>query len=98
MELEELEQFLQVPHPVARGRIAVISFHSLEDRQVKWRWRQLAGRIPREGPALWFGDETPPEFREVTRKPRTASPDEVKENPRSRSAKLRVLERAAEEP
>ena len=99
-ELDELEQFLRdAPQTLSSGgRIAVISFQSLEDRQVKWQWRQLAGRVPKEGPALWFGDDEPADFVEVTRKPRTAGPEEVKENPRSRSAKLRVLERVAEEP
>lgn len=57
------------------GRVAVISFHSLEDRIVKWFFReQTAVRI-------------------VTKKPVTASDEEVNANPRARSAKLRVAEK-----
>ncbi|HET7292025.1 MAG TPA: 16S rRNA (cytosine(1402)-N(4))-methyltransferase RsmH [Vicinamibacteria bacterium] len=61
------------------GRLAVIAFHSLEDREAKTAFRALG----REG------------FRVVTRKPVVAGADEVRLNPRARSAKLRVLERAA---
>ncbi len=62
------------------GRMAVIAFHSLEDRAVKIRFRELA----RSG-----------EFTLVTRKPLRPSPEEEARNPRSRSARLRVVERAA---
>ncbi|KKU70735.1 MAG: Ribosomal RNA small subunit methyltransferase H [Parcubacteria group bacterium GW2011_GWA2_47_21] len=61
------------------GRIAVISFHSLEDRIVKNFFRDLA----REGRG------TP-----IVKKPIAPSPDEVKANPRARSAKLRVIEKS----
>ena len=62
------------------GRLAVISFHSLEDRIVKWRFRHWAddGRV-----------------RIVTRRPLLASAEEEARNPRSRSAKLRVIERVS---
>ena len=60
------------------GRVAVISFHSLEDRIVKWRFRALA----EQGVA-----------RVLTRKPVLPSDEEVTRNPRARSAKLRVAER-----
>jgi len=56
------------------GRICVISFHSLEDRIVKWKFR--------EGTCLKI----------ITRKPVTPGDEEVRENPRSRSAKLRAAE------
>jgi 16S rRNA (cytosine1402-N4)-methyltransferase len=62
------------------GRLAVISFHSLEDRIVK---RAIAQQPYDAG----F------ELKVITRKPITASPEELAENPRSRSAKLRVAER-----
>jgi 16S rRNA (cytosine1402-N4)-methyltransferase len=61
------------------GRLAIISFHSLEDRIVKWRFRARAD----EGV-----------LKVLTRKPLTPAEEEVKTNPRSRSAKLRVAERA----
>lgn len=74
------------------GRIAAISFHSLEDRIVKRFFRRMAGR-PEHG-----RDSRPGQFRVrqaemVTRKPVTADADEISQNPRSRSAKLRVLEK-----
>jgi 16S rRNA (cytosine1402-N4)-methyltransferase len=61
------------------GRVAVISFHSLEDRVVKHTMRGLA-------------DEAPGAFRVLTKKPVTAGDEEVAANPRARSAKLRVGE------
>jgi len=60
------------------GRMAVISFHSLEDRIVKWRMRG------------WANKEL---ARVLTRKPRLSSAEEAAVNPRARSAKLRVAER-----
>jgi 16S rRNA (cytosine1402-N4)-methyltransferase len=62
------------------GRLAVISFHSLEDRTVKHTLRELAA-----------GDA--PKVRLLTRRPVTASEAEVNANPRSRSARLRAAER-----
>ncbi len=59
------------------GRLAVISFHSLEDRAVKTTFRRLAAE---QGLAI------------LTRKPVTPGPAEVAANPRARSAKLRVIE------
>ena len=64
---------------VPGGRLAVISFHSLEDREAKNAFRALL----REG------------FRAVTKKPLVAGEGELRRNPRARSAKLRILERAA---
>ncbi len=61
------------------GTLAVLSYHSGEDRQVKHAFRALAG----EG------------FEEVLRKPQEPTPEEVARNPRSRSAKLRLLRRTA---
>ena len=62
------------------GRIAVITFHSLEDRKVKWFFKDEAGK---ENPSI----------RILTKKPIVPSPEEEEENPPSRSAKLRVVER-----
>jgi 16S rRNA (cytosine1402-N4)-methyltransferase len=77
------------------GRVAVISFHSLEDRIVKTAFGRFAGRSLDEGPRGLPVSTTPfaPRIRIITRRPVTPSPAEVAANPRSRSAKLRVAER-----
>ncbi len=72
------------------GVLAVISFHSLEDRPVKHFFRRMCGQ------PLGAHDSTPQDLRAkfaepLTRKPRTASRAELDTNPRSRSAKLRAL-------
>ncbi|MDI6775109.1 MAG: 16S rRNA (cytosine(1402)-N(4))-methyltransferase RsmH [Verrucomicrobiota bacterium] len=75
------------------GRLAVIAFHSLEDRTVKRFMADHAGRwesLPAGGRA-WRGSA--PAARLVTRKPVTPSAGEIERNPRARSAKLRVAER-----
>ena len=75
------------------GRLAVITFHSLEDRIVKRTLRELATgcTCPPEFPVCVCGKK--PKLRLVTRKPVTAGAAELEENPRARSAKLRVAER-----
>lgn len=80
-ELEGLGQALVgLAHRLApRGRLAVIAFHSLEDREVKLAFRSLA-----------LGG-----FRLLTRKPVRPGEDEVRRNPRARSARLRAIEREA---
>ena len=89
-ELDELATFLaDAPGLLGPGgRLCIISFHSLEDRMVKRRFRALAEPRP-EVP----GDQ--PKFQVVTRRIVEASEAEQQRNPRSRSAKLRVLERIA---
>ncbi len=93
-ELEVIETTL--PHAFSKlangGRLAAISFHSLEDRIVKRFFRRMAGRPEHAR------DSRPGQFRTVqatilTRKPVVADEDERTRNPRSRSAKLRVLEK-----
>ncbi len=83
-ELEGLDAFLTTAAARLAGesRLAVIAFHSLEDRIVKHTFRALAG------------SSTPPVYVLVTKRPLTAGADELAANPRARSAKLRVLERA----
>jgi 16S rRNA (cytosine1402-N4)-methyltransferase len=75
------------------GRLAVISFHSLEDRLVKQFYRREAAYClcPPEVPVCSCGHQ--PTLVEITRKPIRPSEAEVARNPRSRSAKLRVAER-----
>lgn len=75
------------------GRIAVITFHSLEDRAVKNAFRQmsLSCTCPPDFPVCVCGKVS--EVKILTNKPVTASDEELKENPRAESAKLRVAER-----
>ena len=75
------------------ARIAVISFHSLEDRIVKLALRRLEGECicPPGMPVCGCGAKAV--IKQLTRRPLTASEEEVNRNPRSRSAKLRVAER-----
>ena len=74
------------------GRLAVITFHSLEDRIVKRKLRELSTgcTCPPEFPVCVCGKK--PKLKLVTRKPVTSGPAELEENPRARSAKLRAAE------
>lgn len=94
-ELENLERGLSAALEILRagGRLAVIAFHSLEDRCVKEFGRRHAGRwvgLPAGG-RRWEGER--PRVVWVTRKPVVPGARERAENPRSRSAKLRVMEK-----
>ena len=77
-ELGALERFLQAAPDCLKpgGKVAIISFHSLEDRMVKQAFRK-----------------SPELVKELTRKPVQASEEEMRNNPRSRSAKLRVAQK-----
>ncbi len=95
-ELAALDSALeQVPGILAvGGRLAVVSFHSLEDRRVK-RFMRTVSRAPSAPKGMpVVPDAPPPPFRIVGRAIR-ASADEVRANPRARSAVLRVAERRA---
>lgn len=86
-----LEQALRFLHP--GGKIAVISFHSLEDRIVKNYFRRESKDCicPPEQPVCVCGHKA--SLTLLTKKPITAKDDEIKNNPRSRSAKLRVAQK-----
>ncbi|MEQ1849075.1 MAG: 16S rRNA (cytosine(1402)-N(4))-methyltransferase RsmH [Candidatus Peribacteraceae bacterium] len=91
-EREMLAQFVEAtPHLLAPGgRLGIISFHSLEDRIVKQAFRsltlptkdELTGQITREA-----------DYETITKKPIVPSDKEIRDNPRSRSAKFRALRR-----
>ncbi len=94
-ELEELEHTLEDACALLNpsGRLAVVSFHSLEDRIVKHFMNQKAGKKERINKYRPTDDSEMPEFSIIHKKAIIAQDDEVKMNPRSRSAKLRVLQR-----
>ena len=75
------------------GRMAIITFHSLEDRIVKLKFRELADpcTCPKDFPVCVCGKEAMVKL--VSRKAIDPTAEEIEENPRSRSAKLRVIER-----
>lgn len=77
------------------GRLAVITFHSLEDRLVKRTLADMAKgcTCPPEFPVCVCGKK--PRVKLVNRKPVVSGPEELEENPRARSAKLRVAEKCA---
>ncbi len=94
-ELAAVDQMMQqaIPRLNKNGRLAVITFHSLEDRIVKNAMAQAAKgcTCPPEFPVCVCGKK--PQIRLVSRKPITSGEDELNENPRARSAKLRVAEK-----
>ena len=94
-ELGELERALEGGLGLLKpgGRMAVITFESLTDRTVKRFFAAHAGRMVslQQGGERWEG--TLPKVRLVTRHAVTASDEEIAENPRARSAKLRTIER-----
>ena len=94
-ELGELSPMLDAAeaHLKPGGRLAVITFHSLEDRIVKQKLREFAtGCVcPPEFPVCVCGRK--PKMKLITRKPIVSGEAELNENPRARSAKLRVAEK-----
>jgi len=79
------------------GRLAIVSFHSLEDRAIKNFLKARAGAEPTGSRHLpdMSARRRDPSFRLIQRKPILAGPEELARNPRARSAKLRVAERTA---
>ena len=75
------------------GRIAIITFHSLEDRIVKQTFSDMASgcTCPKDFPICVCGKK--PDVKVISRKPVLPSKEELEVNPRSRSAKLRIAEK-----
>jgi len=96
-ELGEVERGLAAAERllVPGGRLAVVSFHSLEDRLVKDFMKGGSGMAARPSRHLPQIETPAPRFRLVSKKPIVAGPAELAANPRARSAKLRVAERLA---
>ncbi|MBT5266351.1 MAG: 16S rRNA (cytosine(1402)-N(4))-methyltransferase RsmH [Rhodospirillaceae bacterium] len=97
-ELDELDHGLRAAELMLspNGRLAVVSFHSLEDRRVKTFIRNRSGGAARPSRHLAFADATdapPPSLRAITRRPISPGEPETRRNPRARSARLRVAER-----
>jgi 16S rRNA (cytosine1402-N4)-methyltransferase len=97
-ELERLQTALEKSFAVLKkgGRIAVISYHSLEDRIVKrfFKEKQQSCVCPPELPQCMCGKVS--ELKMVSRKPILPTAEEIRRNPRARSAKLRVAEKITE--
>lgn len=91
-EIDALCEFLSRCHSLLKpgGRLAVITYHSLEDRLVKnlMKSGNLEGRVEQD----FFGNFKSP-WRLITRQPITPSAEEIERNPRARSAKLRIAEK-----
>ena len=94
-ELEGLEKFFSEAIGFLRpgGKMAVISFHSLEDRIVKMAFRRLAGQCVCEAPPELCVCPREKLARILTSRPITPTPEELTMNPRARSARLRALEK-----
>ena len=94
-ELEGLRQAVDRAHAFLNpgGRLAILTFHSLEDRIVKNAFRTLADpcTCPKSMPVCVCGKK--PVVKLITRKPITASDEELEMNPRARSASLRIAEK-----
>ncbi|MPN45245.1 Ribosomal RNA small subunit methyltransferase H [bioreactor metagenome] len=88
---EALDQIVALLNP--GGRLCVITFHSLEDRLVKQKIREweTACTCPPEFPVCVCRGKA--KVRRITKKPTTPTESEIKRNPRSRSAKLRICEK-----
>ncbi|MEZ5360274.1 MAG: 16S rRNA (cytosine(1402)-N(4))-methyltransferase RsmH [Candidatus Zixiibacteriota bacterium] len=93
-ELRQLQEGLRAGFDLLapEGRMVVVSYHSLEDRIVK-RFMKAAARGKFDEDAERIDGNYTPFAQLITKKPIEASDEEIKENPRARSAKLRVLEK-----
>jgi 16S rRNA (cytosine1402-N4)-methyltransferase len=96
-ELDQLESVLAATEGLLSpgGVAAIISFHSLEDRLVKHAFKRLCGvtdDVPRGLPIV---STSSAQFRPLSKKPIVASDDEVAQNPRARSARLRAVQKVS---
>ncbi len=91
-EISSLKIFLEKAAQILEpgGRLVIISYHSLEDRLVKYFFK--TGNFKGIPEKDFYGNILTP-FSIITRKPLLPSPEEIKENPKARSAKLRIAER-----
>lgn len=96
-ELESLNRFLDIALDVLKpgGRLCILAFHSLEDRLVKSAFKKWAGSCtcPKDFPQCRCSARS--QVRLLTKRPVRPSAEEMERNPRSRSARLRVVEKAA---
>lgn len=94
-ELYHLEKFLEEAPGLLknRGRLCILTFHSLEDRIVKNRFKELEKECicPPDFPVCVCGRKK--EFKIITRKPLVPGDEEINTNPRARSTKMRVIEK-----
>jgi 16S rRNA (cytosine1402-N4)-methyltransferase len=94
-ELGELERGLAAAEAILApgGRLAVVTFHSLEDRIVKHFIAERSGEMPSPSRHMPSADAPPATFKNLARKAIVAGLEETRANPRARSAKLRIAER-----
>ncbi len=95
-ELGELDRGLSAAEALLKpeGKLAVVSFHSLEDRRVKEFLRNRSGHAPRGSRHEPANESTTaPSFHLLSKKPLTPSEEEIASNPRARSAHLRIAQR-----
>ncbi len=94
-ELDQIDQLITSSMDLLKpgGRLAVISFHSLEDRIVKKSFKRLAGKIETELSNLPISGDLPREAKIIKPFPKVPSEQEILNNSRARSAKLRVIEK-----
>jgi 16S rRNA (cytosine1402-N4)-methyltransferase len=99
-ELEELAEGLSAAEKLLKpgGRLAVVTFHSLEDRIVKRFLVERSGKVARPSRHQPAAQTTPASFELLGRQPVTPGDEEVTRNPRARSAKLRAAVRTAAAP
>lgn len=94
-ELENLKRVIEegVDLLAQKGRLCIISFHSIEDRIVKHQFRNLSKGYTYSERDFYCKEIKPEKVKIITKKPITPKLSEIRENPRARSAKLRVVEK-----